>query len=103
MLDANVEQIECSDHVGLNVELGRFIRALRGRRADAVNYCVESSRNQFIQRTDVTKVACIELDPLRRSSKPLGVKIINADVVLFREELVDDMRSQKTRTPEIGR
>jgi hypothetical protein len=59
---------------------------------------IEAGGDQLAERANVTKIAREELDSPRRASKPLGIEVINGNVVLFGQELVDDVRTQKTRT-----
>ena len=65
-----------------------------------MNHGVEAGGDQFIESADIAEVAGIELDALGRTSESLWVQIIDADVMLFGEELIDDMGSQKTRPAE---
>ena len=65
-----------------------------------MNDAIETGGNQFGQSTHVAKIAGDKLDSTRGATKPLGVKVINRDVVLLGQELIDDMGSQKTRPTE---
>jgi hypothetical protein len=65
-----------------------------------MNNRVEAGRDQLIECADVAEIAGNELDALRRAAESLGIKVVDRDFVLFPQELVDDVGTEKSGAPE---